>query len=40
MAPSITGPYGDLRGQDGVATVLSTMLSVFVLVHNEYCLLG
>lgn len=40
MAPSATGPYGDLLGQDGVATVVSTVLSVFVLVHNEYCLLS
>ena len=38
--PSIIGPYSDLLGQDGVVTVLSTILSIFVLVHNEYCFLG
>ena len=34
MDPSITGPYGDLLGQDGMATVLSTILSLFLVTMN------
>lgn len=32
--PSVTGPYGDLLGQDGMATVLSTILSLFLFTMN------